>query len=186
MAYDSLKPIFILAFVKMRYLLTLLLSLVVSLGWAQTPQTPVTTAPAKTEATTAPAAPAGPAAAPAAGDPAAKPAVRKNPNAAGAPRRVSPVYKGKRQREKARGYRVQVYSGAGNTASKEAAREMAATVRAKFPEISVYCHFKSPRWVCRIGDFATKEAAQRYLTKVKKAKLSPEASIVIDDVFLAK
>lgn len=99
---------------------------------------------------------------------------------------VSHTYKGVRERRVSRGYRVQIFSGAGGTKSKNTANQMAAKVRSKFPELSVYCRFKSPRWVCRVGDFATREAAQRYLDKIHKAKISNEATIVIDDVLLAK
>lgn len=108
----------------------------------------------------------------------------KASSASNAPRRVSSTYRGKRARKEARGYRIQVYSAAGNTKSKLAAQDMAAQVRKHFPELSVYCRFKSPRWVCRVGDFATKAAAERYLAKIRKAKISAEVSIVIDDVLL--
>lgn len=167
----------------MRYLLALIFSFVVCFATAQNENT--TAAPA------APAAPAASAAAPAApatNAPKAKPKARKaQPQGTAAPAyRVSNSYSGKRTRSKARGYRVQIYSGPGNTASKEAAQEIAAKVRKKFPELSVYCRFKSPRWVCRVGDFATKVAAQRYLDKIRRAKLSNATSIVIDDVLLAQ
>lgn len=160
---------------KMRYLLAIIFSFVVCFATAQNENTAASATPA-----------AAPAAAPAAtaGAPAAKPKARKATG--NAPRRVSSSYTGKRTRSKGRGYRVQIYSGAGNTASKEAAQEMAAKVRKQFPELSVYCRFKTPRWVCRVGDFSTKEAAQRYLEKIRRAHLSNEASIVIDDVLLPR
>lgn len=159
----------------MRYLLALIFSFVVFFASAQNENT-----------TAAPAAPAAPAAAAKTEADAQKEKPKAHKPQGNAPYRVSSTYKGKRARSKARGYRVQIYSGAGNTASKEAAQEMAAKVRKKFPELSVYCRFKTPRWVCRVGDFATKAAAQRYLDKIRRAKLSNEASIVIDDVLLPK
>lgn len=165
----------------MRSLLTLLLFFTLHIAFAQEPAAQPSAPAAPKPQATAPAAPG--AKAPAKKGPARKGPAKQNVQG---PRKVSPIYKGVRQREKARGYRVQVYSGAGSTASKEIAQQKAAEVRAKFPEISVYCRFKSPRWVCRIGDFSTKAAAQRYLEKVRKARISPEASIVIDDVLLPK
>ena len=63
---------------------------------------------------------------------------------------------------------------------------MEKRVRSLFPELSVYCHFKSPRWICRVGDFPTREAAERYLQLILQKRVSPEASIVSDTVLLAE
>lgn len=165
----------------MRHILLLFITLFSLVATAQTPQnsaasTTTTAAPAKqVEATTqSQATPAGE------GQQVA-PVQRTY-----SPSRVPSVYPGLRQRYKTRGYRVQVYSGMGNTAAKEAANKMAAVVRKSFPELSVYCHFKTPRWVCRVGDFSTKIAAEKYLTKIQRAKISSEASVVIDDVLLPR
>lgn len=162
----------------MRYLFILLLSVFFSVTYAQT-ETKTSTTASKTETATA---------ASTSNEDDAK-TTKKKSSAEGKKsdtRRVSKVYKGKRERELARGYRVQVYSSAGGTKAKNAASEMAAKVRKRFPELSVYCRFKSPRWVCRVGDFSTKEAAEHYLNKIRIAKISNEASVVIDDVLLAK
>lgn len=162
----------------MRYFLVLILSFVFNFVSAQSE---VTTSAAPETKSEAPAEPVTENK-----DAAKKTTAKKKSSSSDGVHRVDPVYRGTRTRVKARGYRVQVYSGAGNSVSKQAAQEMAAKVREKFPEISVYCRFVSPRWVCRIGDFATKVAAQKYLAKVKNARLSQEASIVICDVLLAK
>lgn len=162
----------------MRYLFILLLSVFFSVTYAQTETTTSTTA-SKPETT---------ASAGTSHDESST-AAKKKSSADGKKsdsHRVSKTYKGKRERELARGYRVQIYSSAGGTKAKNAATEMAAKVRKRFPELSVYCRFKSPRWVCRVGDFATKEAAEHYLNKIRIAKISNEASVVIDDVLLAK
>lgn len=162
----------------MRYLFILLLSVFFSVTYAQTETT--TSTPASKPETAAPASTSHEEGAT---------TTKKKSSAESKQsdiRRVSKTYKGKREREVARGYRVQIFSGAGGTKSKVAATEMAAKVRKKFPELSVYCRFKSPRWVCRVGDFATKEAAEHYLNKIRLAKISNEASVVIDDVLLAK
>lgn len=99
---------------------------------------------------------------------------------------VSSKYTGTRTRHKTKGYRIQVYSGTGNSAAKAEAKAMESKIRRAFPELAVYCHFKSPRWVCRVGDFATREEAQRYLTKIRKQKISIEASIVSDEVLIVQ
>lgn len=162
----------------MRIFLIFILSLFVSFANAQSTETKATpSAPAKTES----------AAKPEGGEtdkPQTEAPKAKKSSTSNTPRRVSSTYKGKRARKEARGYRIQVYSAAGNTKTKLAAQEMAAKVRKAFPELSVYCRFKSPRWVCRVGDFSTKAAAERYLSKIRKAKISSEVSIVIDDVLL--
>lgn len=98
--------------------------------------------------------------------------------------RVSTNYAGTRVRHKQRGYRIQLYSGTGSAAAKSAAKNVESKVRRALPELAVYCHFKSPRWICRVGDFATREEAQRYLVKIQKLQISSEASIVPDDVFV--
>lgn len=160
----------------MRIFLIFILSLLVSVASAQT-----------SDPKTAPASPAKTESAKPEGGETAKPKTEEpkaKKQTASAPRRVSSTYRGKRARKEARGYRIQVYSAAGNTKTKLAAQEMAAQVRKLFPELSVYCRFKSPRWVCRVGDFSTKAAAERYLAKIRKAKISGEVSIVIDDVLL--
>lgn len=99
--------------------------------------------------------------------------------------RVSQTYDGTRARHKVRGFRIQVYSGTGSGASKQAAKSIEAKVRNAFPELAVYCHFKAPRWICRVGDFSTREEAQRYLSKIRQEKISVEATIVADEVLLA-
>lgn len=96
------------------------------------------------------------------------------------------TYTGRRVRQKVQGYRIQVFAGSGNAQAKKAAKAMEAKIRSAFPELAVYCHFKSPRWICRVGDFATRAEAQRYLTKIRNQNISSEATIVSDQVFVVK
>lgn len=96
------------------------------------------------------------------------------------------TYTGRRVRQKVQGYRIQVFSGSGNTQAKKTAKAMEAKIRSAFPELAVYCHFKSPRWICRAGDFATRAEAQRYLTKIRNLNISTECTIVSDEVFVVK
>ncbi|GEM_PF-5272821 len=95
-------------------------------------------------------------------------------------------YTGPRVRQKSKGFRIQVYSGAGNTESKLAAKEMEAKIRTAFPELSCYTRFKTPRWVCRVGDFRSRHEAQAYLDKIRKKRISSVASIVSDEVLLPR
>jgi len=39
-------------------------------------------------------------------------------------------------------------------------------------------HFISPHWVCRVGDFKTREEAARYVTRLRKARVSYEVRVV--------
>lgn len=83
-----------------------------------------------------------------------------------------------RLRHRTSGYRIQVYTGSNNRASKQAALRMKEKVQKVFPELSAYIYFQSPRWICRVGDFISREEAHHYLQKIKKERISPEARIV--------
>lgn len=69
---------------------------------------------------------------------------------------------------KAKGFRIQVYSGNNTRASKEKATDIANTLRSSYPELPVYTFFKSPRWLCTVGDFISVEEAYETMRKLKK------------------
>ena len=79
---------------------------------------------------------------------------------------------------KINGYRIQVYAGGNNRQSKAEAHRMASLVRATFSDVPVYTSFKSPRWVCQVGDFRTREEAHEQLQKMRATQQFGEASIV--------
>lgn len=79
---------------------------------------------------------------------------------------------------KATGWRVQVYAGAGSRMARKEAQDMGAKVKNLFPEMEVYTHFQSPRWLCRVGDFKTYEEADRFLHEIRAASGFDEAMIV--------
>lgn len=89
-----------------------------------------------------------------------------------------------RPRYKSQGYRIQLYSGSQGRASKIEAFRRGEVSRSFFPELSVYCHFKSPRWVCRVGDFPTIEAARKYLKLMRSTTQFPDCQIVKSQVLL--
>lgn len=105
--------------------------------------------------------------------------VAKSRSRKDAPREVG------RPRYKAQGYRIQVFTGGNDRAAKSAAQEMKSKVQRYFPELSVYIHFQSPRWVCRVGDFVSREEAQQYVRLIRKHRLSPEAAIVKSTILRA-
>lgn len=69
---------------------------------------------------------------------------------------------------KATGYRIQIYAGNNTRASKEQAAQADKFMRENFPQLSVYTIFKSPRWLCVVGDFLYYEEAYETLRMLKK------------------
>lgn len=99
--------------------------------------------------------------------------------------KVESTREASRSRYRAQGYRIQVFTGGNDRAAKLAAQDMKIKVQRYFPELSVYIHFQSPRWVCRVGDFLSREEAQHYVKLIKKKRLSPEAAIVKSPILRA-
>lgn len=83
-----------------------------------------------------------------------------------------------RPRRKAEGFRIQLYSGSNGRKSKMEAYRMGEISKTFFPELSVYCRYKEPRWICRVGDFPTMDAAQRYLKLMRQTNQFMECHIV--------
>lgn len=48
------------------------------------------------------------------------------------------------------------------------AQKAGSDVKMAYPDIPVYVHFYSPRWICRMGNFRTYEEASAVLKGVKK------------------
>lgn len=88
------------------------------------------------------------------------------------------------RRVRAVGFRIQVYAGGNNRNSKSEAYRMANLVRSEFPELSVYTHFISPRWICRVGDFKTNEEAREVLQQMRETNKFREASIVKSNIIV--
>ncbi|MCD8289978.1 MAG: SPOR domain-containing protein [Prevotella sp.] len=65
------------------------------------------------------------------------------------------------------GYRVQVYSGGNTRDDRNNAEQIGRAVKAKFPELPIYVHFYSPRWICRVGNFKTYQEADNVLKDIK-------------------
>lgn len=87
---------------------------------------------------------------------------------------------------KARGYRIQVYWGGSSSTDHTNAQRMGNRVTAAFPELQAYTTYKSPNWVCRVGDFATHNDAQAYVRKLKDAKITRDAIVVNSEVIIYK
>lgn len=78
---------------------------------------------------------------------------------------------------KVQGYRVQVYAGGNSRKDKQKAEQISNEIKSLFPGQPVYCHFYSPRWICRMGNYRTYEEAQQILSRVKSLGYT-QASIV--------
>ncbi len=78
---------------------------------------------------------------------------------------------------KTNGYRVQVLAGGNSRVDKTKATKAGSEMKGKFPDESVYVHFYSPRWICRMGNYRTYEEAHQMLRKVQQMGYR-QASIV--------
>jgi len=88
------------------------------------------------------------------------------------------------QRKKMRGYRIQMYWGNARRSDQIRADRIGEQVVALFPELQAYTSFDSPHWRCRVGDFASREEAAKYLTRLRR--ISADAMIVPSEIFVYK
>lgn len=65
-------------------------------------------------------------------------------------------------------YRVQAYAGGNSRKDRRTAEQIGNQLRTLFPQESVYVHFYTPRWICRMGNYRTYEEAHHALQEVKK------------------
>ena len=86
---------------------------------------------------------------------------------------------------KTSGYRIQVYSGGNSRNARANAYAVAEKVKRMFPELNVYTHFASPRWICRAGDFKTYEEANDVLQQMRETGALTGISIVKDQIVLS-
>ena len=68
---------------------------------------------------------------------------------------------------KVNGYRVQVFAGGNSRNDRIKAERTGSEIKAQFPDVPVYVHFYTPRWICRMGNYRTYEEAHEVLTRVK-------------------
>ena len=85
---------------------------------------------------------------------------------------------------KVNGYRVQVLSGGNSREDKIRVQQAGNDVKAVFPELPVYVHFYSPRWICRVGNFRSYEEASHILKQLRKLGFK-EACIVSGKITVA-
>ncbi len=73
---------------------------------------------------------------------------------------------------------MQVYAGGNSRDAKRRAYQMEAQVRTLFPDQPVYTRFVSPRWICHVGDFQTRDEALDLLRELRKTGRFSEAITV--------
>ena len=76
------------------------------------------------------------------------------------------------------GYRVQIYAGGNSRDAKNHAYQMEVMARRLFPDQPVYTRFVSPRWICHVGDFRTREEALELLKDMRQTGKFSEAITV--------
>ncbi len=82
-----------------------------------------------------------------------------------------------RNGHKVMGYRVQAFAGGNSRKDRQQAERTGNNIKASFPDVPVYVHFYSPRWICRVGNYRTYEEAHQMLMSLRKLGYS-QASIV--------
>lgn len=65
------------------------------------------------------------------------------------------------------GYRVQAYAGGNSRVDRQRAENIGNAIKMRFPDLPVYVHFYSPRWICRVGNFRTFQEASNVLKEIK-------------------
>ena len=68
---------------------------------------------------------------------------------------------------KVTGYRVQAFAGGNSRKDRQTAEQISHNIKSQFPNISVYVHFYSPRWICRVGNYRTYEEAHQMMVRLQ-------------------
>lgn len=85
-------------------------------------------------------------------------------------------------RKKKSGFRIQMYWGNAARTDQQKAQRIASQVTAIYPELQTYVSFDSPHWRCRVGDFASREEAAKYLNRLRRIR--SDAMIVKSEIFV--
>lgn len=69
---------------------------------------------------------------------------------------------------KVKGFKIQVFSGNNQSKSKQEAESKRAMVRNSYPDLETIITYNAPLWRLRVGNFLTREDAERVLSEMKK------------------
>lgn len=78
----------------------------------------------------------------------------------------------------ANGYRVQIVSLGSTAKDKAKAESWGRLYKSFFPLTNVYISFRSPHYVCLVGDYKTREEASEMLRQMRETRQFGSASIV--------
>lgn len=82
------------------------------------------------------------------------------------------------------GYRVQAFAGGNSRKDRQQAEQIRNSIKSHYPNVPVYVHFYSPRWICRVGNYRTYEEAHQMLTSLRNLGYT-QASIVKGKITVA-
>ena len=72
-----------------------------------------------------------------------------------------------RNGHKITGYRVQAFAGGNSRKDRQKAEQTRNSIKSHYPNVPVYVHFYSPRWICRVGNYRTYEEAHQMLVSLR-------------------
>ena len=72
-----------------------------------------------------------------------------------------------RNGHKITGYRVQAFAGGNSRKDRQQAEQTRNAIKSHYPNVPVYVHFYSPRWICRVGNYRTYEEAHQMLVSLR-------------------
>ena len=75
------------------------------------------------------------------------------------------------------GYRVQAFAGGNTRKDRQMAEQACSNIKAHYPNVPVYVHFYSPRWICRVGNYRSYEEAHQMMVNLQNLGYK-QASIV--------
>lgn len=67
---------------------------------------------------------------------------------------------------KVKGWRIQIYNGGNKGVDRKKAQEWAAKLKKEYPNMPVYVHFLSPRWMTMCGNYRTHKEAEPIKTRL--------------------
>ena len=85
---------------------------------------------------------------------------------------------------KVMGYRVQAFAGGNSRKDRQQAEQVRNSIKSHYPNVPVYVHFYSPRWICRVGNYRTYEEAHQMLVSLSELGFS-QATIVKGKITIA-
>ena len=86
--------------------------------------------------------------------------------------------------QKVMGYRVQAFAGGNSRKDRQQAEHVRNSIKSHYPNVPVYVHFYSPRWICRVGNYRTYEEAHQMLVSLRNLGFD-QATIVKGKITVA-